>query len=57
MEPFPNSQMDLDSLLLIANNQKFYDNKKYDIVRERVIQNELQAPLYKLMSDVFFLKL
>ncbi len=27
MEPFPNSQMDLDSLLLIANNQKFYDNK------------------------------
>ena len=27
MEPFPNSQMELDSLLLIANNQKFYDNK------------------------------
>ena len=27
MEPFPNSQIELDSLLLIANNQKFYDNK------------------------------
>ena len=27
MEPFPNSQMELDSLLLIVNNQKFYDNK------------------------------
>ena len=27
MEPFPNSQMELDTLLLIANNQKFYDNK------------------------------
>ena len=36
------------------NLEDYYDNKKYDIVRERVIQNELQAPLYKLMSDVFF---
>lgn len=36
------------------NIQDYYDNKKYDIVRACAVKNELQYPLYNLMSDVYF---
>ncbi len=34
--------------------EDYKNNKKYDIVNERITESELNTPLYKLMSDVYF---